>query len=126
MSTASKDFKVKNGIQVAEGGSFGGPVVVGTPTSSEHATTKGYVDALAGRETFADYMPPSSPPQGAVWLDMDSEQLKIYYGGVWFVVGQITSYPDGGIPAQSVFESTVDGGGPYSEEFEYSLDAGSV
>lgn len=126
MSTTSKDFKVKNGIQVADGGSFGGPVVVGTPTSSSHATTKSYVDALAGREAYADYSVPQNPSNGFIWLDMDSEQLKVYYGGVWFVVGQISSYPDGGTPSQASFESTIDGGGAYSEEFEYSLDAGSV
>lgn len=44
MTTQSKDFKVKNGLQVGQGGSFGGAVVVGTPTSTDHATTKTYVD----------------------------------------------------------------------------------
>ena len=126
MSTTNNDFRVKQGIQVGQGGSFGGPVVVGTPTNPDHATTKSYVDALAGRETFADYSPPVSPPNGATWLDMDSEQLKVYYAGVWFVVGQISSFPQGGTPEQSSFESTVDGGGPYSEEFEYVLDAGLI
>lgn len=126
MSTINKDFKVKNGIQVAEGGTFGGPVVVGTPTSSSHATTKEYVDALAGKETYADYSPPQNVSNGATWLDMDSEQLKIYYGGVWFVVGQISSYPEGGAPDQVAFESTVDGGSAYTTDFEYSLDGGSV
>lgn len=126
MSTTNKDFKVKNGIQVAEGGSFGGPVVVGTPTSSSHATTKSYVDALAGRETFADYEAPTSPANGTTWLDMDSEQLKVYYGGVWFIVGQISSFPEGGTPDQQSFESSVDGGSAYTTDFEYHLDAGLV
>ena len=47
MSTINKDFKVKNGIQVSEGGTFGGPVSVGTPTDPSHAATKDYVDFLA-------------------------------------------------------------------------------
>ncbi len=46
MSTLSKDFKVKNGLQVAEGGTFGAPVTVGTPTGPAHATTKSYVDGI--------------------------------------------------------------------------------
>lgn len=46
MTTTNKDFKVKNGIQVSEGGTFGGPVAVGTPLNPEHAVTKEYVDDI--------------------------------------------------------------------------------
>lgn len=45
MTTTNKDFKVKNGIQVSEGGTFGGPVAVGTPTDPSHAVTKEYLDS---------------------------------------------------------------------------------
>lgn len=48
MSTASKDFKVKNGLQVNSGGTFGAPVTVATPTENLHAATKEYVDQNAG------------------------------------------------------------------------------
>lgn len=47
MSTANKDFKVKNGLQVTGEGSFGGPVSVGTPTGPSHAATKSYVDSIS-------------------------------------------------------------------------------
>lgn len=47
MSTVSKDFKVKNGLVVTEGGTFGGPVSVGTPTGPDDAATKSYVDNIA-------------------------------------------------------------------------------
>ena len=40
MSTVNKDFKVKNGLIVGLGGSFGGTVTVGTPTLAAHAATK--------------------------------------------------------------------------------------
>jgi len=43
MATSDKDFKVKNGLNVALGGTFGGTVTVATPTLSTHAATKGYV-----------------------------------------------------------------------------------
>ncbi len=48
MTTSNKDFKVKNGIAVNGSGTFGGPVVVGTPTEPEHAVTKQYLDEIAG------------------------------------------------------------------------------
>ncbi len=48
MTTTDKDFKVKNGLQVTEGGTFGGPVAVGTPTDPDHAVTKEYIDTVAG------------------------------------------------------------------------------
>ena len=50
MTTTDKDFKVKNGLYVTEGGTFGGPVAVGTPTDPDHAVTKEYVDNIAGLE----------------------------------------------------------------------------
>ena len=46
MEVVNKDFKVKNGLLVNEGGIFGGPVEVGTPTAPSHAVTKEYIDIL--------------------------------------------------------------------------------
>jgi len=40
MATVDKDFKVKNGLVVANGGTFGDAVTVGTPTELTHAATK--------------------------------------------------------------------------------------
>ena len=48
MTTTDKDFKVRNGLTVSEGGTFGGPVAVGTPTDPSHAVTKEYIDSIAG------------------------------------------------------------------------------
>ena len=47
MSTTNKDFKVKKGLIVSEGGTFGDAVTVGTPTNPGHATTKDYVDNIS-------------------------------------------------------------------------------
>lgn len=47
MTTNVKDFKVKHGLQVAEGATFGGPITVAEPTLPSHAVTKSYVDFLA-------------------------------------------------------------------------------
>lgn len=46
MEVTNKDFKVKHGLLVNDGGSFGGPVEVGAPTAPSHAVTKEYIDVL--------------------------------------------------------------------------------
>ena len=58
MSTIDKDFKVKNGLQVVEGATFGEAISVGAPTLDEHAATKEYVDT----EIFEISLTPG--PQG--------------------------------------------------------------
>jgi len=47
VTTQNKNFKVKHGLDVVNGGTFGDSVVVGTPTLSTHAATKQYVDSIA-------------------------------------------------------------------------------
>ena len=62
---SNKDFKVKNGLIVTDGGSFGGAVEVAEPTLSNHATTKSYVDNLVSSPTIpVDITPPASPVNG--------------------------------------------------------------
>jgi len=46
MATVEKDFKVKNGLVVTNGGTFGDAVTVGAPTLAGHAATKEYVIEL--------------------------------------------------------------------------------
>ena len=78
MATIDKDFKVKNGLVVALGGSFGGPVEVGTPTLNAHAATKEYVDSLSGSMLVGNAAP-ASPTNGDQWFDTTSGTLYIYY-----------------------------------------------
>ena len=52
MATLEKDFKVKNGLVVTNGGTFGDSVSVGEPTLNGHATTKLYVDNLVSSSTM--------------------------------------------------------------------------
>jgi hypothetical protein len=49
LATENKDFKVKHGLQVTGGATFGQPISVGTPTASDHAATKAYA------ENYAEY-----------------------------------------------------------------------
>jgi hypothetical protein len=62
LTTTDKDFKVKKGLQVTEGGTFGGPVAVGSPTQASHAVTKDYVDTIAGLEGID-----GGTPETEVW-----------------------------------------------------------
>lgn len=84
MTTTNKDFKVKNGIQVSEGGTFGGPVAVGTPTDPEHAVTKEYLE-----DVLASFVPSIVIDSGDINGD---------------------SFLDAGSPSTTEWESTLDGG----------------
>ena len=45
LTTINKDFKVKHGLTVAAGATFGQAIEIGEPTADDHAATKGYVDS---------------------------------------------------------------------------------
>jgi hypothetical protein len=44
LTTTNKDFKVKHGLSVSAGATFGQAIEIGEPTADDHAATKGYVD----------------------------------------------------------------------------------
>lgn len=94
MTTTNKDFKVKHGLDVASGGTFGGPVTVGTPTGPNHAATKDYVDAISlitgptgpAAEFVVNATAPSSPQEGQIWFDPTTAAEYVYYDGYWVEV----------------------------------------
>jgi hypothetical protein len=45
LTTTNKDFKVKHGLSVSGGATFGQAIAIGEPTASDHAATKSYVDS---------------------------------------------------------------------------------
>lgn len=144
MATVDKDFKVKNGLSVVNGGSFGGTVVVADPTESTHAATKAYVDSLA---VSVGSTAPSSPVNGSQWFDTSLNRLKIYYDGAWYVMasyedavnipqhihdtsiggsGLIVSYFLEGGGSNDAPINALDGGGPETTEWQLVLDGGSA
>ena len=146
MTTAEKDFKVKNGLIVNSGGSFGGTVVVSDPTDSTHAATKAYVDSLAGSVATGS-IEPSSPINGTQWFDTNLNRLKIYFDGTWFVMasyddainipqhihdtsiggsGLIVSYFTEGGSSNQTPVNALDGGGPETTEWQLVLDGGNA
>ena len=90
MATDNKDFKVKNGLVVANGGTFGGTVSVATPTSADHAATKAYVDSIVSSPTIpVDNEAPLNPINGQLWYDIESGRVKFYYSGQWIPIANL-------------------------------------
>ena len=113
MATTNKDFKVKNGLVVALGGSFGDAITVGSPTDYSHATTKLYVDNL-----FDTYVPaavtapaaPIAPSDGQLWFDTTTMHLSIYSTDLadWLM---LATFDDTANLRQHIHDTAIDGTG---------------
>jgi hypothetical protein len=129
MATVDKDFKVKNGLVVANGGTFGSAVTVGTPTIAGHAATKEYVDSVTGMTVSSTA--PSSPTNGKQWLDTTTNRINFYYDGSWYT--QATIDDTNNLP-QHIHDTAIDGtgfivsqfyeGGSFNSPLGVGLDAG--
>ena len=129
MATVDKDFRVKNGLVVANGGTFGDAVTVGTPTTGSHAATKEYVDSLTGMTVSSTA--PSSPTNGKQWLDTGTNRVNFYYNGAWYT--QATIDDTNNLP-QHIHDTAIDGtgfivsqfyeGGSFNSPLGIGLDAG--
>ena len=130
MATVNKDFKVKNGLQVAGSGSFGGTLSVAAPTEATHVATKAYVDSLTGSMTVGATAP-SSPTNGTQWLDTLTNRVNFYYNGAWYT--QATIDDTNNLP-QHIHDTAIDGtgfivsqfyeGGSFNSPLGVGLDAG--
>jgi hypothetical protein len=112
MTTVDKDFKVKNGLVVTNGGTFGDAVTVGAPTLAGHAATKEYVDSLPGMTVGATA--PSSPTNGTQWLDTATNRVNFYYDGSWYT--QATIDDTNNLP-QHIHDTAIDGTGFIVSQF---------
>jgi len=106
VATVNKDFRVKHGINVAEGGIFGGTVTVATPTENTHAATKSYVDSIAGMVVGATA--PASPTNGKLWFDTLTERMHVYYGSEWLAIATLE---DAEILQDHIHDTAIDGSG---------------
>ena len=115
MATVNKDFKVKNGLAVVLGGSFGGTVTVATPTDDSHAATKSYVDLVAGSPAIpvSDEAPPS-PVNGSLWYDTVTTRLYIYYSGQWVAQANLA---DAEFLQDHIHDTSIDGNGLIVSKF---------
>ena len=121
MATFNRNFKVKHGLEVAEGGSFGGTIVVATPTENNHATTKLYVDTAVGSPTIGTTQP-GSPVNGNLWFDTLTERVHIYYNSEWVAIATLEDAEtlkdhihDTSIDGSGLIVSTFISGGAYNE-----------
>lgn len=118
MATVNKDFKVKNGLQVAGSGSFGGTLSVAAPIEATHVTTKAYVDSLIGSMAVSSTAP-SSPTNGTQWLDTLTNRVNFYYNGSWYTQATIDDTLN--IP-NHIHDTSIDGNGLIVTTF---VDAGT-
>ncbi len=121
MATVNKDFRVKHGINVAEGGIFGSTVTVATPTQNQHAATKLYVDSAVGTPTVPTTQP-ISPTSGDLWFDTLTERIHIYYNSEWVAIATLEDAEtlqdhihDTAIDGTGLIVSTFISGGAYNE-----------
>jgi hypothetical protein len=109
MATSSKDFKVKNGLYVTNGGTFGGEVTVATPTVGTSAATKDYVDLAVGSPSIpVDSTAPASPSNGDLWFDTLTERVHVYYGSVWVAIATLE---DAEVLQDHIHDTSIDGSG---------------
>tara|TARA_B110000503_G_C6947140_1_gene329422 strand:+ start:85 stop:531 length:447 start_codon:yes stop_codon:yes gene_type:complete len=146
MTTVDKDFKVKNGLQVTGGASFGGAIAAADPTESGHVTTKSYVDALVAMPVGDTA--PSNPSDGDLWFDTTVSRLKFFYDATgWVTIATSNDFQDlpdhihdnsidGDGRIDTIFWdsasydspqiATMDGGTPYSESWDVVFDGGLI
>lgn len=109
MATVDKDFRVKNGLNVALTGTFGGTVTVATPTENTHAATKLYVDSLVGSPVMpVGTTPPASPSNGELWFDTLTERVHVYYSSEWIAIATLE---DAEILQDHIHDTSIDGSG---------------
>jgi hypothetical protein len=111
VATTNRDFKVKHGLSVAEGGTFGQAVTVGTPTLNTHAATKLYVDGLVGTPIVpTESTAPANPADGQLWFDTVSRHLSIYSTDQadWIMIATFSDTAD---LRQHIHDTAIDGTG---------------
>jgi hypothetical protein len=109
VSTVNKDFKVKNGLIVGLGASFGGVVSVATPTLANHAVTKEYVDNLTGSPSIpVSDNAPASPTNGDLWFDSVTQRVHVYYNNEWLAIATLS---DAEVLQDHIHDTSIDGNG---------------
>jgi len=119
VATVNKDFKVKHGLDVTQGGTFGGTVTVATPTLDTHATTKLYVDSKGAVAAPASTAP-ANPVNGQLWFDTVSRHISVYSTDAadWIMIATFSDTAD---LRQHIHDTAIDGTGLIVSVFQ---DAG--
>jgi len=127
MATVNKDFRVKNGLQVNGTGSFGGAVVVGSPTIDTHAATKLYVDDSLANFAISSYeSAPESAVSGQLYLDSLTGRISFFADNQWVTLATMNDTID--LP-QHIHDNAIDGTGFIVSQYQdagYYNDASST
>lgn len=109
-TVVDKDFRVKNGLVVTDGGSFGGTVTVATPTLGDHATTKDYVDNLVGSSVSVPVLSeaPANPDAGSLYIDTVTNRLHMYLNSAWVAIATLQ---DSQTLQDHIHDTAIDGSG---------------
>ena len=119
MATVNKDFRVKHGLNVAEGGTFGQAVTVGTPTENTHAATKSYVDNKEVIVAQGSTTPSAGDSSnGELFIDTAENRLLFYYNGQWNTLALLNDTIE---IAQHIHDTSIGGTGLIVSTFK---DAG--
>ena len=109
MATVDKDFKVKNGLVVTNGGTFGGTVTVATPTLNDHAATKQYVDdSITGYAIPQFNEAPASANEGEMYIDPVTKRIAFYLDNEWITVATLNDTLE---LQQHIHDTAIDGTG---------------
>jgi hypothetical protein len=83
LATSNKNFKVKNGLDVAGAATADSFVKLGG-TSDEFLMADGSVSAGGGGGSLeVSETPPSSPSEGDIWYNSQTGQTFVYYDSFW-------------------------------------------
>jgi hypothetical protein len=119
VATVNKDFRVKHGLNVAEGGTFGQAVTVGTPTENTHAATKSYVDSKEVVVAQGSATPSTeNSSNGELFIDTAENRLLFYYNGQWNTLALLNDTIE---IAQHIHDTSIGGTGLIVSTFK---DAG--
>jgi hypothetical protein len=119
VATTNRDFRVKHGIAVAEGGTFGGTVTVATPTENVHAATKLYVDNKSSSVVVGSGSSfPSPATNGQLFYYTQDDHLYVYYNTAWSSVAMLSDTLE---LQQHIHDTAIDGTGLVVSTFK---DAG--
>ncbi len=117
--TTNRNFKVKHGLDVADGGTFGSTVTVATPTENSHAATKLYVDTAVGSPQIpVSDTQPISPDNGDLWFDTVTQRVHVYYSSQWIAIATLE---DAETLQDHIHDTSIDGTGLVVSRF---IDAG--
>tara|TARA_R110001606_G_scaffold301075_3_gene448765 strand:+ start:132 stop:590 length:459 start_codon:yes stop_codon:yes gene_type:complete len=114
MTTNSKDFRVKNGIQVAGDAVINGNIAAASPTADNHVVTLSYLNANMTTAFDVSSIAPSSPTDGDTWFDSVTRRLNVYYDGLWITMAGVE---DTLTVPQHIHDTSIDGSGLIVTQF---------